>query len=189
MQVEMGQQALELCLANFPMATHIQTDGTLLLWCKVFEKIPDDVFITAVMCCLKSCKMFPTVADIKQAIKGLQYEKQIQSRQILWNGKRDTKISNQVFKMVAEDNLGKYMSTVDIIKLHAYAKTYFPDISAETVRKNYAEFVAGMEGMERCRQCRTSRNQCISHGWLIKHWLNNKTGYVSNEMARCNNND
>lgn len=176
-----------MCLANFPLATNIKTDGTLLLWAKEFDRIPEDLFITAVISCINFCKMFPTVSDIRQAIKDLQYEEQAKPKQLLpWNATRDEKIAKKVFEMVEQGKAKEYLYGLNIGKLVEYAKDFFPDISDELVLRNYPEFVQGLEQQNKCFACRTMKQVC--DGWLFKHLLDSKTGYVSNQMARCQKN-
>jgi len=177
-----------MCSANYPnYGEDIKAKG--VLWMGEFQKYQDDLMETAVRLCISFCKKFPTVSDIKDAIKDLAYEEQTKPKQLPWDVKRDYEISARALKFVHDGRAAEYMASVDITKLHQYARVHFPDISAEMVRKNYSELIEGMEAMERCSACRMGRNQCVTQGWTTKHWMNSKTGYVSKEMAQCHKNN
>jgi len=180
----MSIKLVKMCATNFDS---YGKDLTLLgvQWAQEFQKYNDELMETAVRGCITFGKKFPMVSEIHDAIRDLQYKENTKPKQLPWDVKRDTAISDKAFKFVAEGRAAEYMANVDISKLHQYARVHFPDISPEMVRKNYSELIEGMEASARCWACRTEPNQCITQGWTTKHWMNSKTGYISNEMAKC----
>jgi hypothetical protein len=159
-----------------------------VLWMGEFQKYQDDLMETAVRSCMSFCKKFPTISDIKDAIKDLAYEEQTKPKQLPWDVKRDYTIAARAVKFVHDGRAAEYMASVDITKLHQYVKVDFPDISEELVRKNYSEVVAGCEAMERCAACRTGKNDCITKGYMTKLRMNSN-GYMTLEMQACQKNN
>ena len=177
---------MDLCRANYPdYNTDYFAKG--VLWMDEFIKQPDDLMETAIRSCITFGKKFPTIADIREAIRDLQYDEQVKPKQIPWDVKRDYAISARAVKFVKDGRSAEYMASVDITKLRQYAKYYFPEISDELIRKNYSEVVAGMESVERCSACRTCRNECFSKGYVTKMRLHTD-GYMTIEMQACEKN-
>jgi hypothetical protein len=148
----------------------------------------DGLIETAVRLCWLKCKFFPTPADINEAIKDLQYEEQtkpklqLPSRQNWYDPQ-----AKKAFEMVAQGKAKQFLDEADIGELLEYARIHFPDISPETVRKNYPELQQGLECSNMCWNCRIDKNACLTQGWTIKHWLH-KDGRIANEMAKCQKN-
>jgi hypothetical protein len=172
-----------MCATNFDS---YGKDLTLLgvQWAQEFQKYDDELMETAVRGCITFGKKFPMVSEIHDAIRDLQYKENTKPKQLPWDVKRDTAISDKAFKFVAEGRAAEYMANVDISKLLQYARYFFPDISEQLVRKNYSEFAEGLQSSERCLACRLDKHSCITAGYLVKHSLG-PNGWISNEMARC----
>ena len=125
--------------------------------------------------------------DIMEAIKDLHYEEQVKPKQLAWDVKRTDSLHQKIMDMATgKTDTKEYLQELDISNLVTYARQFFPDISHELVLKNFTEFTQGLEQQDRCFVCRTIKQVC--DGWLFKHWLDSKTGYVSNQMAKCKKN-
>lgn len=177
----MLDELLKMCRANYP---DYNTDykSKTALWLSEFQKQPDDLMKTAMMSCIKFNKRFPTVADIYEAIRDLRYEEQTKPKALPWEVKREINIAQKAREFVQSGKTAEYMQSVNISKLHEYARIFFPDITAEMVIKNYPEFSQGLEQQDKCFACRTVKQAC--DGWNFKHWLSND-GWVSNQLAKC----
>jgi hypothetical protein len=149
-----------------------------------FQKYPDDLMETAVRACISFGEKFPTVFNIREAIKELRYEEQTKPKQLPWDVKRDFSIAAKAVKFVHDGKAAEYMASVDITGLHQYAKTIFPEISAELVRKNYSEVIAGYESVLACGACRGGKRQCVTGGYITKLRMN-ANGYMTLEMQAC----
>lgn len=157
-------------------------------WAKTFEKIPDDLMETAIISCINYCTKFPTIADIKQSIRDLQYEEQTKPKQLEHRTNWHEPLATKAFKMVADRQAKKFIQDVSIGDLVEYARLYFPEISEETVRKNLPEFYQGQESQDACFACRlNSVGDCYNKGFTIKHWME-PDGRIKNEMLKCQKN-
>jgi hypothetical protein len=181
----MVDQCLDLCVANFPRDRNLEVTETTGLWLKMFGKIQDDLFYTAITLCLSNSKTFPTVADIKQAIRELQWEETTKPKQLEHRSNWQEPLAAKAFKMVADGQAKKFLQEVDIGDLVEYARQYFPDISEDSVRKNLPELYQGQESQDCCFSCRISSiNDCITKGFVVKHWME-KDGRITNQMLKC----
>lgn len=176
---------MRLCTANFQTyGEDLKAKG--VLWLDEFAKYPDDLMETAIRACFGYCKKLPTIADIREAIKDLQYEEQVKPKQLAWDVKRSDDLHQKIMDMATgKTDTKEYLQKLNIDKQVEYAKSIFPDISAELVLRNLPEFMQGIEQQEKCFACRMQKQAC--NGWVIKHWLD-KSGYVSNQMAKCEKN-
>lgn len=178
---------MALCRANYPdYNTDYLAKG--VLWMDEFIKYPDDLMETAIRGCIKFGKKFPTIADINEAITDLRYEEQVKPKALPWEVKRESDIAQKAREFVQSGKAAEYMQSLDITDLHQYAKLFFAEISAELVLKNYPEFMYGKQCADMCHYCRTDKNACMTQGWIVKHWLDSKSGWVSNQWAKCHKN-
>lgn len=182
----MANECLDLCLANAPLATRAEVTGTVGLWLIKFGKIPDELFYEAIMDCLETCTMFPTVAEIRVSIQRL-YHKEQKPKEIEYQVKRGEPIAAkaaEAMRMSEDGQAKQFLQEVDIVNLMKYAKRTFPDITEDKVRKNLNEFIDGIKSHNMCFACRTDKNACLTGGWVVKHTVD-KFGYVVNEMVKC----
>ena len=176
-----ANKIIMMCSANYPNHGE-DLKAKSILWMQTFQNKDDGLMETAIISCLNFCKKFPTIADIREAIKDLVYEEQTKPKQILWEVKRDASISKKAFDMVAQGKTKEYMQSIDITKLHEYARIEFPDISTGLLLQNYLEFIQGFEQQEKCWACRTQKQACS--GYMTKVRLDKK-GVASTEMSKC----
>lgn len=161
-------------------------DSTIDVWMGLFGKKDDGLMATALQLCYLKCKFFPSPADISEAIQDLVYEETTKPKMIAWEVKREPDIAEKVMDFVRQDKAKEYMQSLDISKMVAYARIFFPAISEELVLKNYNEFSDGMKSQEMCFACRTAKQAC--GGCIVKHELSPK-GWITNLVARCEKND
>jgi len=180
----MLQKMLMMCRANYPdYNTDFKAKG--VLWMDEFIKEPDDLIETAIRSCITFSKKFPTVADIREAIRDLRYDEQSKPKQLAWEVKRSDSLHQKIMDMTSgKVDTKAYLQSVDITELVVYAKQYFLDISPELVLRNLNEFTQGKEKEDQCFACRMQKQAC--GGWKIGHYLDYRTGYVKNEMIKCN---
>ena len=171
-----------MCRANYP---DYNTDFKLktVSWIKEFEKEPDDLMETAMISCIKYCKKFPTIADIREAIRDLQYIEQTKPNKLLsWDVKREPNLAKQAREFVQAGKAKEYMKSLDITTMRQYARYHFPDISDELILKNYNEFSDGIKCLDRCGQCNIAKQAC--NRVKLKHEMCSN-GYVKNTVTIC----
>jgi hypothetical protein len=71
-----------------------------ILWMKEFQRYPDDLMETAIISCINYCKTFPTIAEIKQAIRDLQYVEQTKPKQLEHRSNWNEPLADKAFKML-----------------------------------------------------------------------------------------
>jgi len=154
-------------------------------WMESFQKYNDDLMETAVILCISSLKKFPMISNIKDAIKELAYDEQSKPKQLSWDVKRTSSLHQKIMDMATgKTDTKDYLSKADITEMRKYSKVFFPDISDESILKNYPEFDSGMESQAMCFACRTDPSVCITKGYQIRHRMESN-GYIKNEMAKC----
>lgn len=176
---------IELCKANFPLCSGIDTKGTTGLWLSSFQQTPDDVFETAIRLVLLTCKSFPTVAEIRRAIDELRQELNTQPKPTLIA--RSRKVNPATVAALEQAKQGKVkelIANVDVQELLEFARLKFPDISEQTVKANFNELLAAKEDSDRCFACRYQPGQCLTNGYYIKPRMMPE-GWVKNEYAVC----
>lgn len=185
----MSTKLIKYCASNYEVYDNTDLKAKGVTWMREFQKEPDDLMETAVRSCVGFCKKFPTVADIKEAIRDLQYEEEVKPKQLPWGGKWEEPQAKKVFEMAnGNQDTKAYLASVDVTELTQYARLFFKDISEQLVIQNYPELVDGKKGADMCWNCRIDKNACLTQGWIIKHNLDKKTGRIKNEMARCQKN-
>ena len=125
----MANKMIQLCKANFPLSSGIDTKGTTGLWLSSFQQTPDDVFETVIRLTLLSCKSFPTVAEIRRAIDELRQEVNTQPkpRAISRSKKAEPKILLEMAQ--AKNGMAKeVVANIDISELMAFARYKLPYI-------------------------------------------------------------
>ena len=171
-----------VCAANYPNHGE-DLKAKSILWMQTFQGKDDGLMETAIISCLNYCKKFPTIADIREAINLLHYEETTKPKQIGYEVKYDSNVAKRALQFARDGKAKEYMQSLDITELIVYAKQSFPDISPELVLRNYIEFMQGKEKEDQCFACRMQKQAC--EGWKFKHYLDFKTGYVKNEMLKC----
>lgn len=173
-----------MCAANYPNHGE-DLKAKSILWMQTFINKDDGLMETAIISCLNYCKKFPTIADIREAIKDLQYEQTTKPKQIAYEVKKNEKVLQQIKDITSgKVDIKELASKIDRTKLLEYAKIIFPDMATELVLRNSLELMQVIEQQEKCFACRTQKQAC--EGWMVKHYLDFKTGWISNQMAKCN---
>ena len=173
---------LMMCSANYPNhGEDLKAKG--VLWMQMFQSKDDGLMETAIISCLNYCKKFPTIADIKEAIKDLMYVEETKPKQLAWDVKRTDSLHKKIMDMATgKTSTKEYLASVDITKLAEYARVFFPAISNELVLKNYPELSSGLESKNMCHYCRTSKQAC--NNVMVKHELL-PNGFIKNTYQRC----
>lgn len=178
----MAAKLIKMCSANYPSYGE-SNEAKGMLWMQTFQKESDDLMQTAIISCLSYCKKFPTIAEIKEAIKDLQYEEQTKPKiQLPWDMPREINLAQKAREFVQSGKAKEYLQSIDITKLVEYAKVHFPSISNELVLKNYNEFSDGLKQLDQCFSCRMMKQTCDN--MRIKHELS-ADGFVKNLLERC----
>lgn len=181
----MAAKLIKMCTANYPSYGE-SNEAKGMLWMQTFQKESDELMQTAIISCLSYCKKFPTIAEIREAIKDLRYEEQVKPKQLAWDVKRTDSLHQKIMDMATgKTSTKKYLSTVDITKLAKYARRFFPNISDELILKNYPELSSGLESENMCWECKTSKQAC--NNVKVKHELLNADGWIKNTYAVCEN--
>jgi superfamily II helicase len=141
---------------------------------------------TAINLCLLSCKSFPTVADIRQAIDELRRESKTEPvLQKLPSRSRWTSPAAQAaFTTVKSNKANEHMQGLEITDLLKFAKGIFSEISESTVRKYLPEFMLAQESADMCNRCMWDKKQCVNNGFKATLRIS-KFGIVDNVMIPC----
>lgn len=181
----MADRMIQLCQANFPLCSTINTVQTTGLWLQLFKNTADDVFETAVRLSLLTCKTFPTVADIRKAIDELRQEINSQPKPaMIARSRKVNPATAAALQQASEGKAKELISSVDVSDLMDFARCKFPNISEQAVRNNLNEILAAKEDADRCFVCRYQPGQCMTNGYFIKP-LMMPNGWVKNEYAKC----
>jgi hypothetical protein len=187
MNVGTASRLISLTKGIYPSSKADEKD-TLDIWMGLFGNKDDGLMETALHLCWTSYKFFPSPAEIKEAIKELLHEEQTQPKQLAWEVKRNNSLHQKIMEMaIGKTDTKSFISKLDVTKLMQYAKVFFPDISEETVKRNYPEFAQGRESQDMCFSCRYDQSACLTKGYQIRHALDHN-GYVKNEMLKCQKN-
>lgn len=184
----MSVKLVKMCATNYDSyGKDLKLLG--IQWMEKFQNEPDDLMETAVISCIDYCKKFPTIADIKEAIRDLQYDSSTQPKQLAYEVKRNESLHQKIIDMATgKTDTKEYLASIDVTDLWEYAKQYFHDITEKTVRDNIPELYQGQESQDACFACRiNSVNDCYNQGFVVKHWMY-KTGRIKNEMLKCQKN-
>lgn len=180
----MAAKLIKMCTANYPSYGE-SNESKGMLWMQTFQKEPDDLMQTAIISCMSICKKFPTVADIKEAIRDLRYEEQSKPKQLAYEVKRDDTLHKKIMDMASgKTDTKEYIKNMDISDVLEHARFNFPNISESTIRDNYPELLEGLKCQEMCWNCRIDVNACLTKGYVIKHNMH-PSGRIKNEMAQC----
>lgn len=186
MNVTTASRLITLTKGIYPSSKANDKD-TLTIWMGLFGNKDDGLMETALRSCWTACKFFPTPADITEAIKDLQYDESTKPKQLVWEVKRTDSLHQKIMDMATgKTDTKEYLKTVDITKLAAYARIFFPSISDELVLKNYPELSSGLESQDMCFYCKTSKQAC--NNVIVKHELM-PNGFINNLVARCDKKD
>lgn len=167
-------------------SVHIQRAGELLvLWLDAFENVPDDVMMTAIRLTLQRCKYWPTIADINTSIKELHETiKPKKIKQLPPDVDRTDKRVKYLLDAVHDGRAAEYIQTFEIEpEVMNIAKSYFPEISEATVRKNYPEIYTLLEQKTMCHGC-FGVDACPNGGYMLMPKMM-QTGWIKNEVRRC----
>lgn len=183
----MSVKLVKMCATNYDSyGKDLKLIG--IQWMEKFQKESDDLMYTAILSCIDYCKKFPTIADINEAIRDLQYEEQVKPKQLEHKTNWNELLADKAFSMVRSGQAKKFLQEVDIGDLVEYARQYFPEISEETVRKNLPELYQGQGSQHSCFVCRLPNvTECVNHGFVVKHWME-KNGRITNQMLACQKN-
>lgn len=136
--------------------------------------------------CLLNCKSFPTVADIKGAIRELAFDRQTEPKPRL-EAPRSRKVSpvaKKVFDAIRQGKGEDLFNSFDRSHVTGYAKAVFTEISDETISRNYNELAFAYEMSERCRGCMWNSGQCDTSGYFVVPVMCSN-GWVKVEYRRC----
>lgn len=162
----------------------MNTKNTMILWLAQFKNVDDVLMMKAVKLCLENYKRFPTVADIKEAVKEIRYISSLkQTKQIAYTPK-PSKIAERFFAMQNDSKqLKEHALQLDITELANYARTTFPNLTDEFIRENYCEIVTAKNYEDMCFNCRIDPSQCLTGGFGAKLMV--EDGRVKVEMVKC----
>ena len=184
-----GSKALtlvQMVSANYP-DSRIDEKKTMALWLDVFRDASDDLMETAVRMCVLSCKKFPTVADIKQAIAEWYHEASLQTGAAALPHPRSRQTSpaaDRAFTAIRSGQAKEYAENLYDKDVFEWIKCKMPDITDESIRRNYPEIQYAYESNVRCLGCRWHNGGCDTQGFYAVP-LMMTGGFVKNEMARC----
>ena len=182
MKFDTCQQLINDCAANTPQEFFRDLTQTMDLWMREFGGVDDGLMTTAVKMHLTSAKAFPTVAEIKTNIRELRRDLSQKSPT-----PRSTEMSapvRKVLDMVLKGDIGRAVAEMDITRELEFARTVFPNISDDIVRRNFCEISAVLSESEMCRMCLVLPTDCLSKGYVQRMSLT-PGGVIETTVIRC----
>lgn len=170
---------------NYP-AVKVDTKLQAALWMDTFRNTQDELFETAVRMCLLSCKLPPSISDIKQAINEWHQEARLNTGASLpaARSRKNSPAAEKAFDMIRSGQAQEYMDSYHNKEVFEWIRTKLPELSDETIRRNYCEVAAAYESNARCHGCMWTYGNCDSAGYYMVPTMEHD-GYIKNEMARC----
>jgi hypothetical protein len=155
----------------------------------LFGNTDDGLMETAIRLCWLDCKFFPSPAEIKQAIKNLQYNEQTEPKlqrlppRSNWIEPKAT----EAFAVVKSGQAQAYLDSQDYSELAEYATLCVGKVSLELVKQCANEIQYAMEVNDQCRGCGYSDGKCPSTGNHPILYIR-RNGWIDYEMKACANN-
>lgn len=151
-----------------------------------FKNHSDDLMETAIHLVIMSCRTWPTVADINNAVDELQRDIRMEPQLQRLPSRSDfsSPLAQKVFEVIKNDKAKEYLAQVDISPVKKYALTKFPDMTDDTIRRNYNELHTAMTSLEKCRGCQWQNGKCDTNGFYIVPMIA-VNGWVKTEYAMC----
>jgi hypothetical protein len=152
----------------------------------LFGNRDDGLMESAIRLCWLSCKFFPSPADITEAIREVQTDISIPDNKRLERSKNyDSPIIAKVMEMMRKGEITKFVAEMSIEpELTDYARSKFPNLSDELIRKNYLEIRQAYEGVDKCFGCMWSFGDCVDKGHFPVMELS-ASGWISLRWHRC----
>ena len=170
--------------ANYPSA-RIDEKAMVALWLDIFRRESDDVMDMAIRMCLLSCKHPPAIADIKQAITEW-HQKAARNTSALppARSRQKSPAAEKAFSLVKSGQAQAYMDAYYNRDVWEWIRTKMPDLSDESIRRNYCEVADAYESQSRCLGCQHRDGKCDTSGYYAVP-LMDPGGWIRIEMARC----
>lgn len=178
---------IEKALFNYQWAkATTNTDETLITWLQAFDREDDALMLEAIENVFLYCKNFPTVAHIKEQVDALKMKTHNVATPALDRPKHyDIPIIARVMDMMRKGETAKFVAEMTVEpEITAYARSKFPNISDELVRKNYLEILQAYEGNNKCLGCLWTFGDCNDRGHYPVMSLQ-PNGYISLTWQRC----
>ncbi len=153
MTKQMAAKLVFTAAANFPGMQSRQLDATAALWLESFRKYEDKQMETALRLALFTCKYFPTVADLEEAVTSLRYNEQTVPKLPMADDKRINPKISELMSRAANGELHELATGIDIRELKTFARSRYPNLSDELIRLNCIELIRLKEEVTRCERC------------------------------------
>lgn len=167
--------------------------GKIDIFCERFAETEDSLLETAFIMLETSSKFFPTVSEVFDAIEDLRRDQRFDKEKKQYNPKYwDRREAERLAKCIsaarktAEQGheavasvTRKSKSFQDVME---YARAYFPEISEETVLRNYNEI--SFAKSQSCVGCNVPRKPCPTSGGVIKMRME-RNGYITTFVQLC----
>jgi len=151
-----------------------------------FRNTDDGLMETAIRLTLMTCKRFPTIADIKQAIDEINRDQRTEPKlaRLPQNPHWSSPESKKAFAAMRTGREKEFLAAIDYTKLLEWARLTWPEISMETVKRNANELQYVMEETSRCFGCQYTDGKCHNNGYYPALCLE-KDGWMHEEMKMC----
>ena len=167
----------------------IETEKTQALWMDAFKNRDDNLMYTAMKLTLMNVNYFPTVADINRSIQELLEERKAEAKPKALDAPQKERNPRPVQFILEKMKSGQWLedtvNRMDVSDAIAFARSIWPEISDETVRRNYTQIKEVMRQEEMCAACMWEPKNCEINGYITCLRLE-PNGWMHEYKGPCN---
>lgn len=176
-----------MCAQNYhPRFSKDESKATVTLWLETFKNRDDGLMITATnLVMLSVIGRFPGVGDFQAAIAEI-LRTQMPEHPAL-PAPRSRTLSPAVQKalaMVREGKSREYLVGLDVSGLLTFARSHWPDITEELVRRNLCELETARAAEATCAACTYTPQRCLTNGYRPVFTIQ-PDGWMAETMVPC----
>ena len=165
-------------------------DAQIEEWYELFSILDVPVFESAIDMVIKTCKYWPTLAQVMEYVDEAQraYDAKVQQtikdQEAQHKPERTRKIDTKA--LLADMRAGniKKPDTLVSSDVVAIARSYFPEMSLELITTNAVIFSTIQSERGECTKC-MNKKYCRRGGYRSIPRIDNKTGHVMICMEKC----
>lgn len=159
-------------------------------WFDLFNILDLPVFESAVDMVIKTCKYWPTLAQVMEYVDESQRAYDAKVQQVIKNQEaehkpeRTRKIDTK--SLLADMRAGNIKKPESLMSsdVVAIARSYFPDMSHSSIENNAIVFSTIQKEREECTKC-MNKKYCRRGGYRSTPKIDKKTGHVMICMEKC----
>jgi len=190
MTYEQTAAIVMVVMGAYPQMQDKEMGPTVEAWYAVLGHLDEELARLAACEILDTAKFFPAPSEVLAVARSILRERQPKLKELTAREKEITpearSILRKVRELVADGKAGEYRKKLDITRELAYARSLFPNIAEDLVRKNYTLFNVALRRQSQCCLC-GSMDGCPYGGAKMELRMT-PAGYVVDTMVQCKNN-